>query len=133
MKNIIYILITTLVIVSSCKNDDDGAINTFGNVVLDFKNTINNNGIELTTDSYTNASNETYTISELKYIISNIVLIKANGQEFVYPVDRSYFVINEAAVESKKVSLADISAGEYTKIKLVLGSINQNIHLMVVG
>ncbi|WP_074409826.1 MbnP family protein [Aquimarina megaterium] len=121
MKNIIYILITTLVIVSSCKNDDDGAINTFGNVVLDFKNTINNNGIELTTDSYTNASNEVYTISELKYIISNIVLIKANGQEFVYPVDRSYFLINEEVLGSKKVSLADISAGEYTKIKFGFG------------
>ncbi|MBG6133124.1 hypothetical protein IWQ47_004542 [Aquimarina sp. EL_43] len=121
MKNIIYILIATLVIVSSCKNDDDGATNTFGNAILDFKNTINNNGIELTTDSYTNASNEVYTISELKYIISNIVLIKANGQEFVYPVDRSYFLINEEVLESKKVSLADISAGEYTKIKFGFG------------
>ncbi|PKV48675.1 hypothetical protein ATE84_0680 [Aquimarina sp. MAR_2010_214] len=121
MKNIIYILIATLVIVSSCKNDDEGTIKTFGNVALDFKNTINNNGIELTTDSYTNASNEVYTISELKYIISNVVLIKANGEEFTYPADRSYFVINEAAIESKKVSLADIDAGEYTKIRFGFG------------
>jgi hypothetical protein len=121
MKNIIYILIAALVMVSSCKNDDEGATKTFGNVVLDFKNTINSNGIELITDSYTNGSNEVYNISELKYIISNIVLINANGDEFTYPADRSYFVINEAAVESKKVNLADISAGEYTKIRFGVG------------
>ncbi|WP_106791797.1 MbnP family protein [Aquimarina sp. Aq78] len=121
MKNIIYILIATLVIVSSCKNDDEGTIKTFGNVVLDFKNTINSNGIELTTDSYTNGSNEAYIISELKYIISNVVLIKANGEEFTYPVDRSYFLINEEVLESKKVNLSDISAGQYTKIRFGFG------------
>ncbi len=121
MKNIIYILIATLVMVSSCKNDDEGATKTFGNVVLDFKNTINSNGIELITDSYTNGSNEVYNISELKYIISNIVLINANGDEFTYPVDRSYFLINEGVLESKKVNLADINAGQYTKIRFGFG------------
>ncbi|WP_024768556.1 MbnP family protein [Aquimarina macrocephali] len=121
MKNIIYILIATLVIVSSCKNDDEGTTKTFGNVVLDLKNTINSNGIELTTDSYTNGSNEVYIISELKYIISNVVLIKANGEEFTYPVDRSYFLINEEVLESKKVNLSDISAGQYTKIRFGFG------------
>ncbi|GAA4275308.1 MbnP family protein [Aquimarina mytili] len=124
MKKIIYILFAIVISVLSCKDDDNNPIvpqETFGTVVLDFKNTINNQGIELGTDSYTNQSNEEYTISELKYIISNIVLIKANGEEFVYPVDRSYFVINEEVVASQKISLADISAGEYTKIKFGFG------------
>ncbi|WP_109302093.1 MbnP family protein [Aquimarina sp. AU474] len=122
MKKIAYILLTFLVIVLSCKNDDGGTPEpTFGTLALDFKNTINATGIELGTDSYTNASNEVYTISELKYIISNIVLIKANGEEFVYPVDRSYFLINEEVVASKKINLADISSGEYTKIKFGFG------------
>ncbi len=122
MKRIAYTLLATLIIVLSCKNDDGGTPEpTFGTVALDFKNTINANGIELGTDSYTNASNEVYTISELKYIISNIVLIKANGEEFVYPVDEGYFLINEEVVTSKKISLADINAGEYTKIKFGFG------------
>ncbi|MEW7289814.1 MbnP family protein [Aquimarina sp. 2304DJ70-9] len=124
MKKIIYIFLAIVISVISCKDDDDNAITppeTFGTVALDFKNTINNTGIELGTDSYTNQSNEEYTISELKYIISNIVLIKANGEEFIYPVDRSYFVINQEVVASQKISLSDINAGEYTKIRFGFG------------
>ncbi len=124
MKRIIYILLVLAISVLSCKDDDNNPVipqETFGTVALDFKNTINNSGIELGTDSYTNQSNEEYIITELKYIISNIVLIKANGEAFVYPVDRSYFVINEEVVASQKINLADISAGEYTKIRFGFG------------
>ncbi|WP_281989786.1 MbnP family protein [Aquimarina aggregata] len=116
------IIIFTFLLVASCKNDDgDSSEPTFGNITLDFKNTIDNNGIELTTDIYTNRSGEIYKISELKYIISNVVLIKANGEEFKYPVDEGYFLINEEVVDSKNISLADIPSGEYTKIKFGIG------------
>ncbi len=121
MKKLAIIALAFLTI-WSCKNDDETpAEPTFGSVVLDFKNTIDNNGVELITDTYTNGSNEVYNISELKYIISNIVLINSNNEEFVYPVDRSYFLINEEVLGSKKISLADIPAGEYTKVRFGFG------------
>jgi hypothetical protein len=119
MKNII-ILFAFLVVIS-CKNDDEGATKTFGNIELNFNNSIDNTPIVLEETSYTNKSNETYTISELKYIISNIVLIKANKEEFKYPVADSYFVINEAKSESKKITLNSIPEGEYTKIRFGFG------------
>ncbi|WP_108867715.1 MbnP family protein [Aquimarina aquimarini] len=121
MKKTTYILFTILIIISSCKNDDETTTETFGTVVLDFKNTIKTNGIELITDLYTNSSNEVYNISELKYIISNVVLIQANGEEFTYPVDRSYFLVNEEVLDSKKIKLSDIKTGEYTKIRFGIG------------
>ncbi len=117
MKNIIIILFTLLVI-TSCKDDDDVKV---GSVNLSFNNNIENTSIVMNTASYTNKSNEIYTISELKYIISNIVLIKANGEEFKYPTEKSYFLINEEVAESKTIELSTISEGEYTKIRFGIG------------
>ena len=117
MKNIIIILFT-LLIVTSCKDDDDVKV---GSVNLSFNNKIENTSIVMNTASYTNKSNEIYTISELKYIISNIVLIKANGEEFKYPTEKSYFLINEKVAESKTIELSAISEGEYTKVRFGIG------------
>ncbi|OED35790.1 hypothetical protein AB832_06075 [Flavobacteriaceae bacterium (ex Bugula neritina AB1)] len=117
MKNITFFMIALLAILS-CKEDDNTIV---GNVNLEFVNTISNIPIVLNTESYTNQSNETYTISELKYIISNITLIKANGDEFKYPVSESFFLVNEEVSGSKSISLTNIPSGEYTKIKFGIG------------
>lgn len=117
MKNII-IIVFTLLVITSCKDDDDVKV---GSVNLSFNNNIENTSIVMNNTSYTNKSNEIYTISELKYIISNIVLIKANGEEFKYPTEKSYFLINEVAAESKTIELNTISEGEYTKVRFGIG------------
>lgn len=117
-------LIVLFLIVISCKDDDNTVgtdTDTVGTVNFEFKNNIGNDLIALDTGSYTNQSNETYTISELKYIVSNIVLIKDNGEEFIYPVADSYFVINEEVAESKKLNLMNIPSGTFTKIKFGIG------------
>ncbi|MDY8135081.1 MbnP family protein [Aquimarina sp. 2201CG5-10] len=128
MKKILIIALT-LVTVLSCKSDDDNNGAKVGSLNLDFTNIIDNNPIELSRGAYTNGSSETYTISELKYIISNIVLVKANGEEFKYPVADSYFLINEEVSTSKEVGLTDITSGEYTKIKFGFGVDQSNYPL----
>ncbi|MBQ4819821.1 MbnP family protein [Aquimarina sp. MMG016] len=125
MKKIILI-IAAFLIVLSCKNDDNNNggsdnIEKFGTLTLDFSNTIEDKTIDLERGSYTNGSNETYAIAELKYIISNIVLITSTGEEFKYPVADSYFLINEAEESSKEISLTDIPEEEYTKIRFGFG------------
>ncbi|WP_103069131.1 MbnP family protein [Aquimarina sediminis] len=122
MKKITIITLTFLMVIS-CKSDDDDQTTepTFGSVKIDFNNVIDNKTIALNNLSYTNDSNETYTIAELKYIVSNIVLIKANGEEFKYPTEQSYFLINEEVETSKSVSLSEIASGEYSKIKFGVG------------
>jgi len=116
------ILVLVFLAIISCKEDDNiveddsTVIDTtpkFGAVTMDFSNTIGTDAIVLNTGTYTNQSNEEYSISELKYIISNIVLVKANGEEFTYPVADSYFVVNEEIQESKKIILNDIDAADY--------------------
>ncbi len=125
MKKIASLLFLVITIIA-CKNDDS---NELGNLNIDFKNTINTTPLVLNTETYTNSSNEDYTVSELKYIISNISLIKANGEEFVYPVDQSYFVINEGVVTSKSINLTGINIGDYSKIRFGFGVDQSNYPL----
>ncbi len=121
MKKIAILLVTCLAI-ASCKSDDEGGSEPIlGNLTLDFKNVIENTDIELGTNTYTNGSAENYKISELKYIISNIVLINDNGEEFKYPVDQSYFLVNEEVSTSKSIPLSDIPSATYTKIRFGIG------------
>lgn len=126
MKKIVFALLA-LTIIFACNDDNETGI-----VNLEFKNSIENTPIELNSASYTNNSNESYTIAELKYIISNIVFIKENGEEFTYPVQNSYFLINEEVNSSKQVSLTNIDAGVYTKIRFGFG-VDQSKYPIVSG
>ena len=81
-----------LMLVMSCGSDDETKTRTFE---INFKNVVGDNTVELNTSTYDKNGNETFRLSELKYIISNIVLIDVNGEEIVYPQADSYFLINE--------------------------------------
>jgi hypothetical protein len=110
------ILLITLVITTilSCKEDETQTPDP-GTLNLTFNNTITLG------DSYTNTSGESYTINELKYIISNITLTRKDGSVVVYPPDQSYFVINEADANSLTVQLDDIEAGAYSSATFGFG------------
>lgn len=128
MKKIVFVLLA-LTIVFACKDDNETDTVEAGTINLEFSNTIDNNPITLNSTSYTNQSNESYTIAELKYIVSNIVLIKENGDEFTYPVEDSYFLINEEVPSTKQFELSSIEAGVYTKIRFGFGVDQSNYPL----
>ncbi|QKX04648.1 hypothetical protein HN014_06880 [Aquimarina sp. TRL1] len=129
MKNFFLIALLAVGIVS-CKSDDDSTTDLEpGALTINVSNVIDGKNIELNNTSYTNKSNETYKIAELKYIISNIVLIKENGDKVAYPVEKSYFLINEEVDASKKIALSDIEGGVYTKISFGFGVDQSNYPL----
>lgn len=117
------LLIAFLTILTSCSNDDNNDVivdtETLGNAELYFDNGVAGDAFFLG-GIYTNSNNETLTINRLNYIISNVVLIDADGNEFVYPKEESYFVISEEA-DIHTVHLNDILAGNYTKVKFGIG------------
>ncbi len=118
MKRLIFFFISTIVLLSC--NSDDNSNNEPGSLELRFVNSIGSENLSLGT-TYTNSSNEEYTVNELKYIISNITLTRKDGSQFIYPVAESYAVINEGISTSKKISLSDIDAGTYEKITFGFG------------
>ena len=120
MKKIVALLLITTSLFGCGNDDQDDATKTSGSLELNFIHTVGSEGLELG-NTYQNTSSESYTINELKYIISNITLTRKNGTEFIYPVAESYFLINEAQIDSKKIILNDIDPDEYTKITFGFG------------
>ena len=123
------ILFISLLVLSSCNNNDDEDIQdtTPGNLQVKFENGFNNlGGIVLGQTTQTSSNGQKHQFSTLKYIISNISLIDENGTEFKYHYnnpDKGAFVINqeEAKAGIVFINLTEIPKGNYKKIKLGLG------------
>ncbi len=76
--------------------------------------------LKLDTVSYINSSGETFTVSALKYFISNISLKKSDGTEYTVPQDSSYFYIDEADAASQRITI-NVPEGEYASLTFTLG------------
>lgn len=105
----------------SCSNDDNNeTITGNGNLKLEFDNVYKSANFAFNTN-YTNSNAEVITVSKVKYIVSNIVLTKADGTTFTYPKSHSYFIVDEATPATLTLNLSNIPAGNYTKVKYGIG------------
>lgn len=130
MKNSIkYIaaLLAVSIFVSCSKDSVDPVAN---NITLHFDNTFKGKSIVLgdanssTASKNTSAAGQVHQFSEIKYVISNIRLIKAEGTEIPYNIndlDKGAAVINQAKATSLDFVLSNIPSGEYKQIKFGLG------------
>ena len=130
MKNLKKYILSAAVLLAfmSCSSDDDNRV--ANNVTLEFSNTFNNTPIVLgaatSAEATVNTSEagQVHHFSELKYVVSNIRLIKADGTEIPYNVnnlDTGATVVNQAKPETLSYVLRDIPVGDYTEIKFGLG------------
>ncbi|UMB61021.1 hypothetical protein MHL31_02185 [Lutibacter sp. A80] len=125
LKNFILLAILSITFIA-CEDDDIPVAN---NVVLEFNNTFKGTTIVLGTDATTATVNtseagQTHYFSELKYVISNIRLINAEGIEIPYNVnnlDNGATVVDHSKPETLQYILNNIPTTEYTQIKFGLG------------
>lgn len=87
---------------------------------IEFDNIVGGKNLQLNSDTYTNATGEIFSISQLQYFISNIKVKKADGTEYIIPQDSSYFLVKEADPTSRYAKVK-VPEGEYTSISFVLG------------
>lgn len=112
---------------TACRNNDDASEKNNvtpekNNVTLHFDNVVGNQALELG-KTYT-SNNQNITFNEVKYVISNISLVKADGTEVPYNIDnldKGATVVNLADAKTFDYILTDIPAGNYKEIKLGLG------------
>lgn len=116
----ILTLLALTVLFVSCNDDDaENLDGTYGDAELFFDNGMAGNSLELG-HSYINSNNETLTVERLNYIISNVVLIKADGTDYAYPKAESLFVINHETGQ-QTIHLEQIPAGDYKKVRFGVG------------
>lgn len=122
-----FSLFAALLALVSCENDNIPAAN---NITLHFNNTFKNTTIVLgnaasaSATVNTSAEGQIHRFSELKYVISNIRLIKADGSEFPYQIndlDKGATVVDHSRPQTLDYVLSNIPAGEYRQIKFGLG------------
>lgn len=127
MRNIQYFLLSVAALLTASCSDDAPAAN---NVTLAFTNTFNTTPIVLgdaasaTATVNISAAGQPHHFSELKYVISNIRLIKDDGTEIPYNIndlDTGAAVINQANPASLNYMLSNIPSGTYKQIKFGLG------------
>jgi hypothetical protein len=111
-----------LFILSSCSNDNDASSTSgTGSLDVEFDNVFGSANLILDSQINVTSQAENLKISDVKYIISNIVLTKEDGTIFTYPKSESYFIVSERDALSQVLELSNIPAGNYTKIKFGIG------------
>ncbi|WP_028296963.1 MbnP family protein [Olivibacter sitiensis] len=115
-----------LLVIASCGKDNPVA----NNITLHFDNTFSSTTIVLgdatssTATVNTSADGQLHHFSELKYVISNIRLIKADGSEIPYNIndlDNGATVVDHSKPQTLDYILSNIPAGEYRQLKFGLG------------
>ncbi|MCB4809465.1 hypothetical protein LG651_14510 [Tamlana sp. 62-3] len=113
-------------IVSSCSNDDDNTEDLSGQtgaLIIKFDNGVGDQDFIFETE-YSKSNDETYKLSTLKYLISNITLTDTEGNEYMYPSEKNVFIISEANANNAGeiyVTLEDVDAADYTSISFGVG------------
>jgi len=90
-----------------------------GKLVIHFENFAGDKKIMLDTAIYKNALGQSFTITNFKYYISNIILIGKDGKN--YPVKDSYYLIRQDDEETWTATLTNIPIGQYTGISWTIG------------
>ena len=122
MKNLILssFLFASFFSITSCKDKEKDALVGTGSVTIEFDNRAGEESLDFN-QPYTNAAGEELTFSKFKYYVSNFVLVKGDGSEYVVPKDSCYFLVDQSMPASRSISLKNIPAGEYTRVKFMIG------------
>jgi len=122
MKNTLLVAVIAILGFSSCKKDNDSPYN--GNVKaelsVEFDNIAGSSDLQLNTGTYTNSSGEAFSVTKLKYYVSNFILTKTDGTVYIVPQDSSYFLIDESDEETHEPEL-QVPEGEYKTLQFTLG------------
>lgn len=122
MKSLITLAVSASLLLSACKKENTSLYNNNIKAALsiEFDNIAGSSDLQLNTGTYTNSFGQNFSITKLRYYISNIELINRNGQAYTVPQNESYFLIDESAPLSSK-PVVNVPEGEYTRLNFILG------------
>jgi len=110
----------------SCKKDNGGNNPVVPPVVMSdlsvqFENRVGNAPLHLNLESYTTSVfSETFTVTSLRYYISNISLTNTGDTIYIIPADSSYFLIDQSNFDSWVANLK-VPVGDYKTLQFVVG------------
>jgi hypothetical protein len=120
MKTFHFLIFIYLFTFLSCKFDDNLiGPNDKGKIVIKLTNYFYYREVTL---NYRADFTQEYSVSKFKYYLSNFKFKKADGSEYVYPKDKSYFLIVENGTKTPTIlNFDDIPAGDYIGLSFIVG------------
>src|SRR5690606_32281848 len=116
-------LLLCVSIISCSSNDDEDLAGQTGTLTLKFDNSVGDQDFIFGT-SYNKSNGESYKLSTLKYIISNVRVKDSEGNTFTYPTAANVFIVDEANGNTGGeilITLNDVAAADYTEITFGIG------------
>ena len=122
MKQIFFITAVAVIAFCSCKKNDSSPYNSNikAELSIEFDNIAGSSDLQLNTGTYTNSSGEHFTVTKLKYYVSNFVLTNVNGTVYTVPQDSCYFLIDEG-IEDTHEPVLRVPEGEYKTLSFIVG------------
>jgi hypothetical protein len=144
MKKILSAIMITSILFTSCKKESTEIVkDTPGKLDVKFDAIFGHQDFALNTDL--TIGTKTFKFNKFRYWVSNVILVKTNGEE--YNVPKSYYLLEETSAvavqdgdytypanKRELVELSDIPAGEYKAIKFGIGvesKYNDNLSLQI--
>lgn len=114
-------LVTMSAVLAACRPGTEAA----PAVEIEVSHVVAAEPLQLREGSYRNAAAETYRVTRLRYYLSGFRVQDAAGRWFEAPTraesPEGYYLVDEAAPESKRFRLPALPAGSYTAIGFTLG------------
>jgi hypothetical protein len=127
-SNILILFLCGLAM-SACQRKDPDPLPApaiTGILNLNIETDINGNQLMMNTGKYVNANGDSFSVSTLKYYISNIILKNSDGS--IYKVPDSYYLLDASVNTDTIISIRQVPAGTYTEIGFSLGVDSINNH-----
>lgn len=110
---------------ASCSSDDntEDVTGQTGNLIIKFDNGVGDQDFVFGT-SYSKSNGESFTLENLKYIISNVRFKDSEGNEFLYLAEKNVFIVSEADGNNAGeilLNLEGIDAANYTEVTFGVG------------
>lgn len=110
--------------ITSCSSDEvEDITGQTGTITLKFDNGVGDQDFIFGT-SYNKSNNESFKLNNVKYIISNVRFIDAEGNSFMYPSEKNIFIIDESDANNAGemlLHLEGIDAANYTEVTFGIG------------
>lgn len=122
-RSLLFALLTAATLTAgflACQTNDVPGAST-GSLTIAFDNVAGSDDLDLNIGTYKNATGEQFSVSLLRYFISNVRLKRADGTDYVVPQDSSYFLVNEADPASRTIRLNNVPVGNYVGVSYLVG------------
>lgn len=120
MKSFNYLILILIVSVNFACTSENTPTQETSELRINFKPSVGDENL-IYSEPYSKNGGEIFSVETFKFIISNIVFITSNGDEFVYPQEDSYFLLDQRADTYQHIFLSNIEANDYTAMRFGLG------------